>query len=741
MEQAKPSAAQPNQRIKIVRPNAPPKDKILVKAVTQTAEGKRYFLRGAAVMETVEMKLQADEIDWDEETGYAEARGNVHFQHFERNEELRADRIEYNLKEETGKFYNVWGSTYPQIDARPGVLMSQNPFIFQGQWAERLKSKYILHNGFITNCKMPRPWWTLSGPKFDIIPGDRAIAHRSVYRLKKIPLFYAPFFYKSLARAPRRSGFLTPNFGNSSRRGKMFGIGYYWAINRSYDVTYHFQEFTERGTAHHVEARGKPRPGTEFFGIFYGVDDKGLKMEDGTRVKQGGFSVYGTGQSDLGHGFVARGMVNYLSSLTFRQAFTESFNEAIFSEVKSVGVVSKYWSSYTLNVIFERMENFQSLDPNDSIIIRKAPEVEFVSRERKISERVLPVWFSFESSMGLERRKQLLFQTRQFLERMNFAPRVSTALRWKDFHLIPSFTLHETHYGERFENGQVTGRDINRFAQQFDVDLVMPSLERTFNTKGWLGEKVKHVIEPRASFRYVTGVLDFSDIIRFDELELLSNTTEAEVSLTNRFYRKRKGLVSEFLTYQVWQRRYFDEDFGGAVVPGMRNIVRSSADLTGYAFLDGPRKYSPIVSALRGSPMTGLGLEWRWDYDPLRGRIVNGSFTADMRVAKYIFSAGHNHSRSDPVLAPSANQVRGLIGYGSQTQRGFNAAFTAVYDYRLGIMQFATTQVTYNTDCCGLSVQYRRFNIGTRNENQFRVAFAIANIGSFGTMKRQERLF
>ena len=44
-------------------------------------------------------------------------------------------------------------------------------------------------------------------------------------------------------------------------------------------------------------------------------------------------------------------------------------------------------------------------------------------------------------------------------------------------------------------------------------------------------------------------------------------------------------------------------------------------------------------------------------------------------------------------------------------------------------------------DCCGLSVQYRRFSFGTRNENQFRVAFAIANIGSFGTLKRQERIF
>jgi LPS-assembly protein len=38
-------------------------------------------------------------------------------------------------------------------------------------------------------------------------------------------------------------------------------------------------------------------------------------------------------------------------------------------------------------------------------------------------------------------------------------------------------------------------------------------------------------------------------------------------------------------------------------------------------------------------------------------------------------------------------------------------------------------------------VQYQRLSFGTRNENQFRVAFAIANIGSFGTLKKQERLF
>jgi len=49
--------------------------------------------------------------------------------------------------------------------------------------------------------------------------------------------------------------------------------------------------------------------------------------------------------------------------------------------------------------------------------------------------------------------------------------------------------------------------------------------------------------------------------------------------------------------------------------------------------------------------------------------------------------------------------------------------------------------VTYNTDCCGLSFQYQRLNFGTQFRSEYRVAFAIANIGSFGTLKRQERIF
>ena len=121
--------------------------------------------------------------------------------------------------------------------------------------------------------------------------------------------------------------------------------------------------------------------------------------------------------------------------------------------------------------------------------------------------------------------------------------------------------------------------------------------------------------------------------------------------------------------------------------------------------------------------------------------MTNSTFTADYRWKQYFVSVGHSQVHTDPVLTSSANQLRGFLGFGDPNHRGFNAGFTTIYDYRQGVMQYATTQVTYNTDCCGLSVQYRRFNIGSRNENQFRVAFAVANIGTFGTLKKQERLF
>jgi LPS-assembly protein len=731
------TSTNPDQKVRAIRPGAPDAEHVHIESVTQEADGVMRHLRGSVHLETSDMLLRADELDYNTETGDAEARGHVHFEHFVRGEKLDCERAEYNVNLETGKFYDVSGSATPRIQARRGLLVTQNPFYFQGKWAERLKDHYILHDGFLTDCVLPDAWWRLKGASFEVVPGEHAIARGSWFYLKGVPLIYFPYFYKSLKKEPRRSGFLIPNLGNSSTRGKTVGAGYYWAINRSYDVSYRAQYFTLAGFAHHLDIRGDPSQKTNFDILVDGLHDR-RPIEPSAS----GALILAHLNGELGHGWLARGELDYITSFAFRQQFTESFNEAVFSQTHSVGFVTKHWSDFGVNFVAQRNVNFQSTTPHDDISIRKLPEVDFLQHEHQIDVKGSPFWFSLDSSAGLLRRSQSLFQTRQFVERLDFAPRITTALRLGGLHIIPSVGIRETHYGSSISStGIFTGEDVLRNSRDASVDLVFPSLERVFHPPSWIGDKVKHVIEPRITYKYAAGIDNFPKIIHFDESDLMTNTNQVEFSLANRLLAKDKnGVVSDFLTWQLWYDRYFDPTFGGAIVPGQRNELESSLDLTGYGFLDGRRRSSPVVSALR-ILQSRVGLEWRSDYDPLRHELVNSSLSVDGRIKLYHLSIGHSHLKTDPVLAPSANQLRGVISYGSDNRQGFSYGFSAYYDYIKGVMQYSQTQVTYNTDCCGFSVQYRRFNLGVRDESQFRVSFAVSNIGTFGTLKRQERIF
>ncbi|MEQ1947643.1 MAG: LPS assembly protein LptD [Bryobacteraceae bacterium] len=734
--QLSPVSPNVNQPVRPPRAGAPDAEHVFIEAVTQEVDGSLRHLRGNVRIETSEMQLKADEVDYNADTGGVEARGHVHFEHFERGEKLDCDRAEYNVETETGKFYEVSGSATARVNARPGLLTTQNPFYFQGNWAERLKDHYILHDGFLTDCLLPRPWWRLRAQNFDVVPGERAIAHHAKFYVGRMPIFYFPLFYKSLEKEPRRSGFLVPNVGNSSNRGRVIGVGYYWAINRSFDLTYRARYFSIAGLSHHVDFRGDIDRNSGFNVLVDGIKDARDLQPSAT-----GFSVAVRAKQELGHGWRGRGELNYLSSFAFRQNFTESFNEAVSSETHSVGFVEKHFRDFDTFIVAQRNVNFQSTAPGDDITIRKLPEVQFSEREHELHIGSLPFWVSFQSSAGLLRRSQSLFQTRQFVSRIDFEPTVTTAFHWGGLQLVPSFGIRETAYGSSVvSTGGFSGQNIVRSSREFSADLILPSIERIFDAPKWLGAKVKHVVEPRVTYKNVAGISDFAKVIRFDENDILANTHQVEFSLTNRLFAKDKnGVVTDFMSWQLLYDRYFDPTFGGAIIQGQRNVLQNALDMTGFSFLDGARRSSPVSSVLR--VQSRVGLEWRTDYDPVRHHIVNSSVTVDGRIQQVFFSVGHTDLKTSPVLAPSANQFRGTIGYGADNRKGWSSAFTSIYDFRTSILQYAQTQFTYNTDCCGFSVQYRRLAFGSRNENQFRVAFAISNIGSFGTLKRQERIF
>ncbi len=166
------------------------------------------------------------------------------------------------------------------------------------------------------------------------------------------------------------------------------------------------------------------------------------------------------------------------------------------------------------------------------------------------------------------------------------------------------------------------------------------------------------------------------------------------------------------------------------------------------AFLTGQRHWSPIVSRLRVQTSANTDVQWQLDYDTVEGRINASTVLADYRIGEFFIGASQAFLRlpenlPGPGTAPSLfNQFRGLVGYGHPGKRGFSGGASVGYDQHLDYIQYGAIESTYNWDCCGFSFEYRRFALpGVRNENQYRFVFMLANIGSFGNLRRQERLY
>lgn len=230
--------------------------------------------------------------------------------------------------------------------------------------------------------------------------------------------------------------------------------------------------------------------------------------------------------------------------------------------------------------------------------------------------------------------------------------------------------------------------------------------------------------------------------------------------------------VREVVTWELAQKYFADPTFGGALslvptnsVP-LTNVFTSTVDLSGTAFLSQPRHVSPLISRLRIQSTATTDIEWDLDYDFKQVLCVPGnnlpcaSFRntegvnastalVNYHVGAFTFGAGDALLRVPPeagfqlpISSQAFNQFRILLGYGHTNKQGFSAATNIGFDANLNFLQYAAVQATYNWDCCGINLEFRRFALGSvRNENEYRFTFALANIGALGNLRRPDRLF
>jgi LPS-assembly protein len=709
----------------------------------QTHRGEIFIADKNVDLQYAGMRLRADHVEYNDTTHDSLARGHVQFD-FE-NEHLEADEAHYNFTTGAGTFTNVRGNIKILRRPNPLVLVSANPLYFEARQVERYNDNvFVVHQAWITVCDQQRPTWQMYAPRAKIRLNRSVALVNANFRLFQVPLIWLPYATAPAGQKIRQSGFLLPDIGNSSTKGYVFGDAYYWAPTTWADATIGAQDFTKRGSSQRAEIRLRPLENTTFSYTYYGVVDRGIADANGVVQSQGGHQQRLELQSQLPQGWRFVVDYNQLSSLTFRLAFADTYGDAINSEVNSAIFLSNNFRGFSLNFAGVNDKSFLTISPETSVSLRNIPEARFGSVEQA-PWRNLPIYFSFDSSIGALHRQDENLTTPAAVQRSEIAPKVTVPLHfgpWLD--VTATGAVRTTRYGASLDAaGNLSTQPITRNDGEFTLELRPPSLQKYFD-RPKSKRKYKHTIEPEVTYRYVTGINDFERFIRFDSDATLSDTNEVEYGFTQRLYVKSGDQQPlEFLSWSVVQKHYFDPTFGGAIVDGARNVLQSLNSITPFAFATGPRNSSPIVSDFKITPGGKYDAEQIIEYDPQLNKIVaEGTLLKVKPYSEFFATVAHFHIQDDPVLQPLSNQIRALVGYGSFNRRGFNFTGGVSYDIQNSALQSQIAQVTYNGNCCGLSFEYRRIALGqVRTENQFRIAFNIANIGTFGNLRRQEKIF
>jgi LPS-assembly protein len=709
----------------------------------QSHHGDVFIADKNVDLEYAGMRLRADHLEYNDKTRESTARGHIIFDY--ENQHLEADEARYNFATGAGTFSHVRGNVKILRRPNPMVLVSENPLYFEAERVERFGDDvFVVHHAWITVCDQERPTWQMFAPRARIRLNKSVALVNANFRLYKVPLIWLPYATAPAGQKIRQTGFLLPDIGNSSTKGYVFGDAFYWAPTTWADATIGAQDLTRRGSSQRAEIRLRPAENTSFLYTYYGVIDRGLPDSNGVSQPQGGHQQQLEVQSLLPQGWRFVADFNQLSSLTFRLAFADAYGDAINSEVRSAFFLSNNFRGFSLNLAALNDKSFLTINPETNVSLRNMPEARFSSVEQAPWQK-LPIYFSFSSFIGAVHRQDANLTTSAAVQRTEFAPKVTVPLHfgpWLD--LTASGAVRTTRYGASLDTaGNLNVQPVTRNDGEFTLEIRPPALERYFY-QAKSKRKYKHTVEPEVTYRYISGINDFERFIRFDSDATLSNTNEVEYGFTQRLYVKNgDSQPAEFVAWNIVQKHYFDPTFGGAIVDGTRNVLQSLNSITPFAFATGPRNSSPIVSDFKITPGGKYDAEQIIEYDPQLNKIVaEGTLVKVKPYSQFFATVAHFHIQDDPLLQPLSNQIRALVGYGSFNRKGFNFTGGVSYDIQNSALQNQLAQITYNGNCCGLSFEYRRIALGqVRTENQFRVAFTIANIGTFGNLRRQEKIF
>ena len=499
-----------------------------------------YELFGNIVLERDNKRFMSDNITYFRSTEQAVAPGDIRYEM--QGLIVEGDSAHIQLDEDSGTIANA-RFQLPRRHAHGAA----SQLSFDGDNVTKLRAANY------TTCDPGDVAWRIKASDITLYHDTQVgTARNAVLSFKKVPFFYTPYATFPLSDE-RKSGFLTPSFGNSSKSGREIAIPYYFNIAPNLDATLTPNYYSKRG----MMMRGELR-------YLTGINRGQINLEYLPSDKIYGERERGSvNYVHQGNPFPRLGTMveyNYISDGDYLNDFGRNLSKTSQTHLPQRASLDYRADSWTASI---RLQDFQTGDkttPSSSRPYQLLPKITFDTTRPEIQNRLN---FQLKTEMVNFQRKG-----RVNGRRLDIRPAVSFPLSNTAAFFKPAVKYEYTAYTL---SNQTPGQD-NRPKRQLPLYSIDSGvfLEKTYEVGG---KQFLNTLEPRLYYLYVpyrnqseipvfdSGRPDFNynqlfRDNRFTSVDRVGDANQLTAAITSRLLNERG---EEQLKVRAGQIFYFSD--------------------------------------------------------------------------------------------------------------------------------------------------------------------------------------
>jgi LPS-assembly protein len=582
--------------------------------------------KGNAILKKGNKTIKAEVIEYDEISEKLTTTGNTNIDL--ENTRLTGSKLTYKLSDGTGRMDDATFNFTPdnkqeKSSIKNASLITKRIYDYRGS-AKTIffegEDKKRLERSKITTCEADSDDWYLKSSSMEVnTKTDRVKASNTVVEFKGLPVLYTPYINFSLNQN-RKSGFLSPTFGTTTKSGFDFQIPYYFNISPNMDATL---------TARYLGKRG-PQADGEFRYLeenYSGKNQIQFMNHDEASGKDNRYFIKLEHQHKFNNGWSAFYNYQKVSDDTYFSDLATMIQVTSVVNLPQKANINYSGDTWKFNALTEK---FQTLTNASNSPYQRLPQLD-LSAKKEFNNYILDFksqWVYFDR----DEKFASSYEPNQKItgSRLSLTPSIAFPLIQTYGYIKPKLSANIRSYN--FNNTTLDNKDI--FTPIFSLDGGM-YFDKKINI---LNQSYTQTLEPRLFYVYIpykdqsslpyfdTGLADLNMQTLFSENQYngqdrINDANQLTAALTSKVIDKNGR---ERLSGVIAQRYYFEDRriFGSDLEAKKANsdiFMGATARLANSINLDAMFQYDPTSRALLRSTVSSR-------YNPEPGKMLNLSY-------------------------------------------------------------------------------------------------------------------